>query len=125
MTLTIPIRVVSEANMREHWAAKANRVRSQRRAVALAWRAAQAANDNVPALPVAVTLVRISPRPLDDDNLRGALKGIRDQLAVELGLPVNRRGIADDRDPRVTWLYGQERGKPGEYAVRVVVEARS
>ena len=28
----------------------------------------------------------------------------------------------DDRDPRVTWRYGQERGGAREYAVRITVE---
>jgi hypothetical protein len=27
----------------------------------------------------------------------------------------------NDHDPRVTWAYGQERGKPKEYAVRVEI----
>jgi hypothetical protein len=60
-----------------------------------------------------VHLTRIAPRELDDDNLRGALKSTRDGVADALGI--------DDRDPRVRWGYGQERGKVREYAVRVEV----
>ena len=48
-------------------------------------------------------------------------------MAVELGLPVakprpgQRHLVADDRDPRITWTYGQERG---DYAVEITVEQR-
>ena len=49
-------------------------------------------------------------------------------MAVELGLPVakprpgQRHLVADDRDPRITWTYGQERG---DYAVRIEVTRRA
>jgi hypothetical protein len=58
-------------------------------------------------------LVRIAPRALDDDNLRGALKAARDGVSDAMGV--------NDRDPRVTWLYGQRRGSTGQYAVEVSV----
>ena len=60
-----------------------------------------------------VTLTRIAPRALDDDNLRGALKACRDGVADWLAI--------DDRDPRVRWEYAQRKGKPGQYAVAVEV----
>lgn len=69
-----------------------------------------------PALPATVTLTRIAPGELDDDNLRPALKTIRDSIAQAIGI--------DDRDPRVTWAYGQQRGKRGVYRVRVSIEPR-
>jgi hypothetical protein len=66
-----------------------------------------------PSLPVTITLTRLGPsNGLDDDNLAGACKGVRDELARWLKV--------DDRDPRVTWLYGQQRTK--EWAVQVEVE---
>lgn len=55
------------------------------------------------SLPCVVRLTRLSPGTLDDDNLRGALKAVRDGVADRLGV--------DDRDPRVTWEYAQERFK--------------
>ena len=59
-------------------------------------------------------LTRIGPRRLDSDNLAAALKHVRDGVADALGM--------DDGDPRLVWLYGQRRGKPGEYAVLVEIQ---
>lgn len=73
-----------------------------------------------PAGPLVVRLTRISPGRLDDDNLRAAIKGIRDQIAREMGV--------DDRDPLVRWDYdspGQERGPRGYSAVRIEIERRA
>lgn len=61
-----------------------------------------------------VTLTRQSPGELDPDNLRGALKGIRDQVCQELG-------GKDDRDPRFTWIYRQERSR--SHGVKVGIRA--
>lgn len=111
ITVTIPMRIVSVANMREHWATKATRAKSQR---ILAWAELKAA-DKAPRLmgPVTVKLTRIAPRMLDDDNLRSAFKACRDGVADWLGV--------DDRDPRVTWDYGQERGHVKTYQARIEV----
>lgn len=106
---TLPLRIVSVANLREHWRTKAQRAKAHREAVRLTcgWLATH-------PLPVTVRLVRIAPRPLDDDNLRTAFKSTRDGVADVLGVK--------DNDPRVRWEYGQERGRPKEYAARVVIE---
>lgn len=111
ITVTIPMRLVSVANMREHWATKATRAKSQR---ILAWAELKAA-DKAPRLlgPVIVTMTRIAPRSLDDDNLRASLKAVRDGVADWLQV--------NDNDSRVRWEYGQERGKPKTYAVRIEV----
>jgi len=72
-----------------------------------------------PVVPLTVKLTRISPRRLDDDNLRAALKGMRDEIAWQMGI--------DDRHPNVKWDYdspGQERGPAKYQAVRVVIEQR-
>lgn len=109
MVITLPIKTVSEANRREHWAKKAARVKAHRKA---AWLLTPAH-----ALPCIVRLTRIAPRALDEgDNLPASLKAVRDGIADRLGV--------DDRDDRVTWVYYQRRGRPGEYAVEVELEAR-
>jgi hypothetical protein len=105
------MRLLSAANLREHWAAKARRVKQQRQAVAMF-----IGGRPKPALPVVVTLVRIAPRALDGDNLQSAFKAPRDEIARWLG--------CQDNDPRVTWVYGQRRAGVGEYAVVVRVEGR-
>lgn len=63
---------------------------------------------------VVVTLTRIAPGTLDDDNLRPAMKAVRDGVADALGV--------DDRDPAVHWQYAQHRGGRGQWAVVVAVQ---
>lgn len=57
-----------------------------------------------PPLPCVVSLTRLSPsNGLDDDNLPGSMKGVRDQIAAWLGV--------DDRSKLVTWRYDQRRSQ--------------
>lgn len=104
ITCHLPIKTVSEANRRDHWAVKAKRAKSQRHTAAML----------VPrfSLPCVVTIVRIGPKELDDDNLSGSCKAVRDGIADRLGV--------QDNDPRVVWKYGQKRG---EYGVEITLEA--
>jgi hypothetical protein len=106
-TVVLPgLKTVSLTNQREHWRSRSARAKSQRRAVAAAWPRGTWNTDQLPVGSVlVVTLTRISPRELDDDNLRGALKSVRDQVAACLYL--------DDRDKRFVWLYAQEKGATG------------
>ena len=110
--LSLPLRVVSESNSHDHWWGRRNRSKRARRMVHLLW----PRHVSLPEFPLVVTLTRVAPRELDDDNIRGALKACRDQVAEELGLP-------SDRDPRVRWEYGQEKGRVKQYAVRIRLEA--
>lgn len=110
MTFTIPIKIVSVANLREHWAAKAKRAKGHRAAASLIGRVNHIANVKMPCV---VKLIRIAPRPLDTDNLASAFKATRDGLADAMNIT--------DNDPRVTWEYTQERGKPKEYSARIEV----
>lgn len=112
MKFEIPIKTVSVANATEHWRTRAGRVKRERRATALVGRALVGRYPVDRALQV--RLVRISPGTLDDDNLRPALKAIRDELAVLLG----RKD--DSERAGVSWLYGQR--KERRYAVEVCVE---
>lgn len=110
----LPIRIISEANMRSHWRMKARRVRFHRSTAYVMMRKVMPASGAFGAFPVTITLTRIAPRVLDDDNLQSGFKAARDGVADWLGL--------DDGDKRITWLYGQRKGKPGEYAAEVRVE---
>jgi hypothetical protein len=108
----IPIRTVSEANMRTHYMAKARRVSAQRNAVRLILRVPV----HAVRLPAVVLLTRLAPSSgLDDDNLRSSMKAVRDGVADALGI--------DDRDPRVAWHYAQERSPRGVYSVRIRIMA--
>ena len=126
MTITIPMRIVSEANLREHWAKKARRVKQQRALVAI-----MLPKTDLPPLPVTVTMTRIAPRKLDKgDNLNIAFKAVRDQIAWQMtwiGVRVMnaKKHIADDADPRIDWRYAQERGGVKEYACRIDIEGRA
>ena len=116
MTFEVPVVTKASNNSREHWAIRARRVKAEREATRVCFIEALRVFVR-PNPPCTVRLTRLSPRLLDDgDNLPSAMKGIRDQVADELGL-------ANDRDPRVTWLYAQEkRGKAeGPPAVKVQI----
>jgi len=118
--VTLPLHTVSEANARGHWSGKAKRARIARSLVALVLPLHRRI---ILPPPWLVTLIRISPSSgLDDDNLRSALKAVRDQVADELGLP-------NDSDPRM-WAYDQRRGSRKDltlvrgYGVEIRIGAR-
>lgn len=124
ITVTLPLRTVSEANAHEHWRARQKRAKGQRGVTAMALRVRVHGRYGDPMCPVleweegplVVTLTRIAPRVLDSDNAVGALKHVRDGVADALGVK--------DNDPRVTWSYAQERGKVREHGVRIEIGAR-
>ena len=111
----VPIDPRGGLNAREHWRQRDRRVRGERNAVAayapLPWQWRELRKE---AERFNVTLTRVAPRKLDDDNWVGRAKGVRDEVARLLGI--------DDGDERLTWQYRQERGKPREKSVLVLVE---
>ena len=75
-----------------------------------------------PWLPCVVTLTRISARGLDDDNLQGAFKAVRDSVADALGVDDRMREI-------VRYEYGEQvvkwkRGTPTPKAIRITIARR-
>jgi len=121
VTIEVPLAkpLPSLANSRLHWRALAAVKAKQRHQAALYLRARGAAFlrewkviSGNPAARLGVTFTRISPRELDDDNLRGAMKSIRDEVALACGI--------DDRSKRYEWDYLQERGAPA-YRIRLEV----
>lgn len=102
MIAVVPIRTGTGMNAREHHMARSRRVKSERLQTAYVL-----LSHRRPSLPCTVLLTRIAPsNGLDDDNLAGALKGVRDQIAEWLGV--------DDRHrDRVAYRYAQERGPWG------------
>lgn len=103
--IRIEIRTVPGMNVREHWRARARRVKAERQAVAWALLLAQRPDRaKRPELPCTVRLTRVAPSAgVDDDNLTGALKGVRDQVAAWLGVDDKLRGL-------VRYVYEQRRG---------------
>lgn len=120
----IPVKTKS-LNAREHWAPKAVRVAKERKATAEAFNAyAMLARLNrivggkwreLDEDKYRIELTRISPGTLDFDNLVGALKGVRDEVALQLG-------FENDNDPRLDFDYKQDKCKRGVYGVRVKID---
>ena len=100
----IPIKTVSALNSREHWRKRAARVKSERAASALIVRPF--------FTPCIVRLVRLSPSLCDDDNLQGAMKAVRDEVAKICG-------VDDGPTGPITWHYAQEKCKRGQFGVKV------
>lgn len=107
----LPIKTVAGLNAREHYLARSRRVRRERGAAHLTVKH----KHGRPELPVIVTMVRLSAGKLDDDNLQGAFKAIRDGVA-------DAYGVADN-DPRIAWSYGQELCARGKYGIRIELVA--
>jgi hypothetical protein len=98
ITFEVPMRAQSASNLREHPMGRARRVKLERTATAYV---AKGALRSIAAVLV-VKLTRRGKRQLDDDNLRGALKSFRDELARTLRV--------DDATRLIRWEYDQETG---------------
>lgn len=108
----ISMKLPSLANQRMNWQKRHRITKGQRELVF----AAMVGRD-IPDPPVVVTLTRCGPRTLDDDNLRGAFKAIRDQIAEELGI--------DDGDASAAeWRYEQETRPASAACVVIRIEAK-
>lgn len=109
----IPLRTERGQNTREHWARRAARVKAEKWAVA--WSLFDAFGHTPPwPLPIAVTLTRCAPSGgLDDDNLVGSLKAIRDAVAEWLG-------VDDKHSQTVRYAYAQQHAR--EWAVRITFQ---
>lgn len=102
----VPVKTESTSNLREHPMSRHRRTSAQKAATRRRcpeWTAGPL---------VLVRLTRVSPRRLDDDNLRGALKSVRDGVAQWLRV--------DDASPLVRWEYQQEKGAAPTVRVEVL-----
>lgn len=108
--ITIPVRVISEANCRQHWAIKSSRAKRQRHEAATAIKICTEYRSL--KLPLAISFIRYGKRKLDCDNLQGAFKAVRDGVADALNI--------NDGSNLITWHYSQETG--ASYAIRIIVK---
>jgi hypothetical protein len=110
--LEIEIEMKTDAgpNDRGHFMARARKVKEQRNTVSLFVRAAV----HSPPENIVATLTLICPNEVDDDNVKGRLKAVRDGVADALGI--------NDRSKRYTWKYAQERCARGRFGVRIRLE---
>ena len=107
-TAFVPIETPSASNARVHWAVRHKRTKAQREATA---RVLSGVYRPAVTLPCVVRLVRSGVRMLDDDNLRGATKGVRDAIAEWLDI--------DDADVSVRYQYDQDKCKRPDVGVWV------
>lgn len=110
----LTLQTVSEANWRGHWRARSSRVKKQRQAVGAQLAASGFDPEALAAGKPTITLVRVSRRSLDLDNLAGSLKAVRDAVAAWLGVDDGPKGP-------VTWAYAQEVTKSPLMRVRIEV----
>lgn len=115
MTFTMPIKTVSRANSRMHWAAKMRLTQAERETAMLLARSAMRRRPK-PKRISSITLTRFSVQEMDSDNLPAALKAVRDGIADALG-------IDDGTKNGIEWKYKQVRcDKREQFAVRVDIE---
>ena len=117
ISVTIPIWLKSSSNLREHWSARMRRNKSHKMLAQAELRSHFIDRPPSKKDRFIVTLTRIAPRMLDDDNLAAAFKGVRDGVAKAMG-------IDDRQSPLLKWVYEQEKGEPKYYAIRIEVRAK-
>ena len=108
MRFYIPMKLPSLANERMHWRKMATLKRKQRAVTKLCMMSAV-----IPPLPLVVTITRVGPCKLDDDNLASACKYVRDEIAAAVGV--------DDGSDQYTWQYKQSIGR---YGIDVEITSR-
>lgn len=100
--ILVPLRTVPGQNVREHWQARSSRVKRERKTVA-----GYLIGKPKPPIPCSVRLTRVAPSAgVDDDNLIGAMKSVRDEIARWLGVDDRHRN-------QVRYVYDQKRGPWG------------
>ena len=99
VTFTIPIRVMSEANQRDHWAKRFRRKQQQQELTRIHAGAVGLAIQ--PGERLRIALCAVLSQLMDSDNLAGAFKHVRDTLAALIGL--------DDGSDRLEWVYTQRK----------------
>lgn len=114
LTVTIPLKVESSSNLREHWTAKHRREKNLRQAVKLFL-----GPQIKPPLPAIVELIRVAPRSLDEDNLAAAMKPAIDAVADWL-IPGLAPGRADGhKDIKIK--LDQRKAGVKEYALEIKI----
>jgi hypothetical protein len=119
-TIAIPIegmRLGAGLNARTHWTARAKRAKTERAIVRVALRCHRRPMLSGDTPPSTCTLTRIAPRALDDDNLAGAFKSIRDEVAAFFGVDDGLMGP-------IAWHYAQRKGEPKQYGIEIKLDWR-
>ena len=115
LELTLPIRTTRGLNDRAHWAAKHQKAKKERGTACMLVRLRMNMQPRLFGYPIIVTLTRLSSSALDDDNLQGALKSVRDGIADAFECDDSGRS-------RLRFVYMQEKCKRGAFGVKVRIE---
>lgn len=114
MKFSIPIRLPSLPNTRWDWR-KLMGFKSKQKKTVQRYMIAALREQEIPDLPLRVTLTRVGKRKLDDDNLAAAFKYVRDQVAELIG--------PDDGDVYAyQWKYRQR--VEGRYSIEVEIQTQ-
>lgn len=108
--VTFPMQTGRGLNTREHFRVRIKRVKAERDVTAWELKRCQR-----PPMPCTVLLTRLAPsRGLDDDNLAGSLKGVRDEVARWLGVDDGNRSAVRFRytQARAPWGVRIQFGPP-------------
>jgi len=111
-----PIKTVSEANRpgRESWRTQWERKKDQK--ASMHYDLCNALRGRQVKLPCTVTLVRVGPKLMDDDNLARAFKAIRDSIA-------NKLGVDDGETDKIRFRYDQIAIGKHKYLVKVNIQS--
>lgn len=115
LVFEIPIKVISEANARDHWRVKNARKKAQQEETMVAMH--NALRGRTIDLPCTVKLTRVGAKTLDTDNLSGSFKGVRDCIAFKMSV--------DDGDvDKIQFEYDQVAIGIREYSVKVEITTK-
>ena len=106
-----PIKIIAEMNWRGHWAVRKKRFDVQAMGIRASF-GHLAVSVVRPWKQWRITFTRVGKRVLDDDNLAGGCKHVRDVVAGIIGV--------DDGSKQYQWCYDQTIGK--EYGLWVRIE---
>lgn len=108
--LSLPVRVVSELNTREHWAAKHKRKKAQQAEVWAAWPRRQKVT-----LPCLVRFVRYGQNLLDPDAVASSFKHVQDEVCRLLG-------VDDGNTQLISFEYSQVALHKRKFSIEINVE---
>lgn len=109
------LRLHNPLNSRQHWRVVWRRGEAEKSTVGMVLRSRLGVVP--PALPVTITITKISTGRSDGDGLQASAKWVRDTCAKWLGV--------DDGSPLLTWQYAQRSEGRGVWGVVIRIEGRA
>ena len=111
IVVTLPLQIVSVANLREHWRARHKRSKLHRETAEMLMRRHPRPRTDA---QITITLTRTGAGRMDSDNLAGGFKAVQDGVADWLGI--------DDGSPQLKWVYEQIVDRKAKPSATVAVQ---